>query len=64
MERSGHRRRDHRAPRLERVPEQGANAPCVAIGIGAFAALGALIDRAHEGTTTVYAASPGSCGTP
>jgi hypothetical protein len=46
------------------VPEQGANAPCVAIGIGAFASLGALIDRAHEGTTTVYAASPGSCGTP
>jgi len=43
---------------------KGANASCVAIGIGAFAALGALIDGAHEGITTVYAASPGSCGTP
>jgi hypothetical protein len=43
---------------------QGRNLACVAVGVGTFAALGALIDRAHAGWATVYVKSPGSCGTP
>jgi hypothetical protein len=43
---------------------KGRNLTCVAAGIGMFAALGALIDRAHVGWTTIYTAAPGSCGAP
>ncbi len=35
--------------------------PCVAVGIGAYAAIGALLDRAHSPVRLVYVASTGSC---
>ena len=41
--------------------DKGRDLSCVTIGIGTFAALGALVDRAHVRARTVYVASPGSC---
>jgi len=41
---------------------KGPNISCVVVGVGTFAAIGALIDRAHAGFRTIYSAPPGSCG--
>lgn len=43
---------------------KGRNLTCVALGVGSFAAVGALLDAAHAGWKTIYVASPGSCGAP
>ena len=43
---------------------KGRNLGCVVAGVGTFAAIGALVDRAHTGFHTIYAAVAGSCGTP
>lgn len=41
---------------------KGRNLPCVAVGLGTFAAIGGLLDKAHVHARTVYVASPHSCG--
>jgi len=43
---------------------KGRNISCVVVGVGTFAAIGALIDRAHAGFHTIYAAAPDSCSRP
>lgn len=43
---------------------KGRNLTCVALGVGSFAAVGALFDAAHAGWKTIYDASRGSCGAP
>ena len=40
---------------------KGRNLSCVAIGMGMFAAIGGLLDKAHVSTRSVYVASQDSC---
>lgn len=40
---------------------KGRNRPCVLLGLGTFAAIGGLLDKAHVHARTVYVASPRSC---
>ena len=40
---------------------KGSNVPCVAATIGAFAGLGALIDRSHSNAATLFIAGPEAC---